>query len=310
MARRAQIRPETGVKLIRETRIRRVTLVGSVANLLLVGFKFAAGILGHSSALVADAAHSLSDLASDIIILLCLNISSKPEDEDHTYGHGKFETLASVAVGLILVFTGAGFLWQAISEIITILNGADPPAPTWLAFSAALLSIIVKESLYHYTMQMAIKTDSAMLKANAWHHRSDALSSIATVIGVGGAMLPGKHWIILDPLAAFVISIFILGMALALMKPGIDELMEKSLPPAEKRIIENIIATTPGVLGYHRLRTRRMGVKRAIEAHIKLDGEISLHQAHDIASSIEKRLKSELGQNTHIGIHMEPARYN
>lgn len=271
-------------------------------------FKFAAGILGHSSAMVADAAHSLSDFASDIIVLLCIRISSKPEDEDHSYGHGKYETLASVAVGLILLATGIGFLWDGLSAIMAFFRGGDLQAPTWLAFCAAIISILVKEALYHYTMAAARKTDSATLKANAWHHRSDSLSSMATVLGIGGAMLPGRGWLILDPLAACLISLFILGMAFALMRPAIDELMEKSLPPAEKDAIERIIASTPGVLGYHRLRTRRMGVNRAIEAHIKLNGDISLAQAHDIASAIERRIRAELGQKTHIGIHMEPAR--
>ena len=291
----------------RENSIRRVTLVGSAVNLLLVVFKFIAGVLGNSSAMIADAAHSLSDFASDVIVLLCLRVSGKPEDEDHAYGHGKFETLASVAIGLILLATGAGLFWEGLASILEFARGGALATPTGLALGAALLSLVVKEGLYHYTVAAAKKLDSATLKANAWHHRSDALSSIATVIGIGGAMLPGAAWRILDPLAACFISVFIILMAFSLMKPGIDELMEKSLPDAEKAAIEQSIASTPGVLGYHRIRTRRMGVNRAVEAHIKLAADMPLRDAHDIATEVEKKIKAALGKNTHVGIHMEPA---
>ena len=286
----------------------RVTLAGSCVNFLLVLFKFAAGIIGSSSAMLADAAHSLSDFASDIILLLCTKIASMPEDADHAYGHGKFETLASVAVGLILLGTGFYFLWDGITCIIGYLDGKPLPAPTFLALFAAILSIIVKEALYHYTMRVARKTESTALTVNAWHHRSDALSSIATLFGIGGAMFAG--WQILDPVAACLISIFIIIMALSLMKPGIDELMEKSLPERDMEKIGEIIASIPGVRGYHRLRTRKMGINRAIEAHVQMDASITLLQAHDIASLVEKRLKAALGENTHIGIHMEPAGRN
>ncbi|MBD5538767.1 MAG: cation transporter [Desulfovibrio sp.] len=293
--------------LERENSIRRVTLVGSAVNLLLVAFKFMAGILGNSSAMIADAAHSLSDFASDVIVLLCLRVSGKPEDEDHAYGHGKFETLASIAIGLILLATGAGLFWEGLASVIEFARGGELATPTWLAFAAALLSLAVKEGLYHYTVAAAKKFDSATLKANAWHHRSDALSSIATVIGIGGAMLPGEAWRILDPLAACLISVFIILMAFSLMKPGIDELMEKSLPDAEREAIRQSIASTPGVLGYHRIRTRRMGVNRAVEAHIKLAADLPLREAHDIATAVEKKIQAALGKNTHVGIHMEPA---
>lgn len=254
--------------------------------------------------MIADAAHSLSDFASDLIVLLCIRISCKPEDEDHAYGHGKFETLASVAIGLILLGTGTGLFWQNLWAIIEFTKGEPLQAPGFLALAAAILSIIAKEGLYRYTMMAAKKIDSEALKTNAWHHRSDSLSSIATVIGVGGAMV--GNWTILDPVAACLISLFIMFMALSLMRPGLDELMEKSLPACEKEAIEKIIASTPGVITYHHLRSRRMGAKRAVEFHIKMDGDISLRQAHDAATLIEKRIKATLGSDTHVGIHMEP----
>lgn len=292
----------------REQYIRHVTIVGGVINFILLLFKFAAGILGRSSAMIADAVHSLSDFASDIIILFCLRISGKPEDEDHAYGHGKFETLASVSIGLILLGTGIGLFWDGFSSILDFLKGGSLERPTWLALLAAIISIIVKEVLYHYTMYGAKKSGSDTLKANAWHHRSDALSSLATVIGVGGAMLPGGHWLILDPLAACLISIFIIIMACTIMKPGIDELMEKSLSLEEKASLEKLISSTPGILAYHHLRTRRMGMNRAVEVHIKLNGDESLREAHDQATELERRIKAEFGSNTHVGIHMEPVR--
>lgn len=290
----------------REKHISRVTIAGSVVNLFLVAFKFAAGILGNSSAMIADAIHSLSDFASDAIILLCIKVSGKPEDETHAYGHGKFETLASVAIGLILLMTGLGLFWESLSAILASFRGEALPMPTWLALSAAIISILIKEALYHYTLAAARKLDANVLKANAWHHRSDALTSVATLFGIGAAMLAGKNWAFLDPLAACLISMFIIGMAFSLMKPGIDELMEKSLPAPEMRIIEQIISTTPGVHGYHHLRTRRVGANRAVEVHIKLDGNLPLWQAHDISTLIEKRIKTELGKGSHVGVHMEP----
>lgn len=293
----------------RERYIRHVTLAGSVTNCLLTLFKLIAGILGASSAMIADAAHSLSDLASDVIALLCIRVASKPEDEDHAYGHGKFETLAAVAIGLILAATGIGLFLDGLSAIIDFAKGRPLTTPTWLALLAAIVSIVAKESLYQYTILAAKKADSPTLKANAWHHRSDAASSIATVTGIGGAMLMGGDWIILDPLAACIISLFILGMAFSLMRPALAELMEKSLPPAEKEEIARIIAATPGVLGFHHLRTRRMGMNRAVEAHIKLDGSLHLTQAHDIASAVERRLKAALSEHTHVGLHMEPAKH-
>lgn len=294
----------------RERYIYRVTITGSVVNFILLIFKFIAGFLGNSSAMVADAAHSLSDFASDIVLLVCVKISGKPEDEDHAYGHGKFETLAAALIGMLLLATAIGFMWNGLEQIAGFFEGRELPVPGWIALVAAFMSIVVKEALYHYTVHAGIKIESNVLKVNAWHHRSDAFSSLATVIGIGGAMLPGKYWLILDPLAACVISLFIGGMALSLMKPGLDELMEKSLPASEIRKIETIICTSPGVRSYHRVRTRRVGVNRAVEAHVRLDGSISLYEAHEIASHIEKAIKEELGQKTHVGIHMEPAHKN
>lgn len=292
----------------RQKEIYRATLAGSLVNFLLLLFKFAAGLLGHSSAMIADAFHSLSDFASDIIVLCFVRLAGRPEDEDHAYGHGKYETLASIIIGLILAAVGLGLLADGIARVAGFLAGQKPPSPNWWALSAAIVSLACKEALYRYTTSIAKKIDSPVLEANAWHHRSDALTSIAALLGIGGAMALGPDWNVLDPLACLVVCAFILKAAWDLLRPGFQEFMEKSLPEEERKSIALIILSTPGVVDFHRLRTRRIGPGRAVEAHIKMNGEISLNEAHDIASLLEKRLKEELGENIHVGIHMEPVR--
>lgn len=292
----------------REKTIYRVTIVGSVVNLLLVVFKFVAGIFGRSSAMVADAVHSMSDLFSDVVVLFFVKLSSKPEDVDHAYGHGKYETLASVVVGLLLLAVGIGIFYDGAVSVFNFFRGDMPEQPGWLALVAAVGSIVAKEWLFRYTIGYARKLDSPALKANAWHHRSDALTSVATLIGVGGAMALGVRGSVLDPLAAVVVSFFILKAAYDLMKPGIDELMEKSLPAEECEKIEQIILSTPGVEGFHHLRTRRVGNHVAIDLHVKMFGGMSLRDAHDIASEVERRIKTKFGADTFIGVHMEPLR--
>ena len=291
----------------REKEIYRVTLAGSVVNLLLLAFKFVAGFVGHSSAMIADAVHSLSDFITDVIVIVFVRIAGKPVDEDHEYGHGKYETLASVIVGIMLAVVGVGLAVNGVEKTIAFFKGEPLESPGMIALVAALLSIFAKEVLYQYTVIRGRKLNSPALVANAWHHRSDAMTSIATLIGIGGAMLLGQRWNVLDPLAAVVVSVFISKAAFSLMKPGVDELLEKSLPDKDKNEIAAIMTATPGVVAFHRLRTRRIGSKVAIDAHVKMDGSLSLRQAHDIASEIERSLKQRFGPDTYIGIHMEPA---
>ena len=292
----------------REKQIFRVTLLGSVANLLLVVFKFIAGIVGHSAAMIADAVHSLSDFITDIIVIIFVAISGKPEDNDHSYGHGKYETLATAVIGIILFFVGVGILISGIKAIVGALQGEPLQAPSLLALIAAVISIVVKEALYHYTVKRGKALDSSSVVANAWHHRSDALSSIGTAIGIGGAVFLGEQWRILDPIAAVVVSIFIIKVAVELIKPCIDELVERSLPEEVEQRIHALILQSPQVSSPHHLRTRRIGGYIAIEVHIRMDGQISLSEAHQVASDIERRLKAEFGEKTHIGIHMEPTK--
>lgn len=292
----------------REKEIFTVTLVGSIVNFLLLAFKFFAGILGQSAAMVADAVHSLSDFVTDIIVVVFVGISGKPQDDDHDYGHGKYETLATAIVGIILFFVGVGILISGVKTIVSVVNGATIEAPSMLALVAAVLSVVFKEILYRYTIKKGQQLDSTAVIANAWHHRSDALSSIGTMIGIGGAIWLGEKWRILDPLAAVVVSLFIVKVAVELIKPCIDELVERSLPEEVENRIYELILSFPQVSSPHHLRTRRIGSYIAIEVHVRMDGAMPLSEAHGLASSIEARLKEEFGKNTHVGIHMEPTK--
>lgn len=292
----------------RQRGICRVTLVGSVANLLLLIFKFVAGIVGHSAAMLADAVHSLSDFVTDIIVLVFVRISSKPEDEGHDYGHGKYETLATAIIGIILVLVGFGIFWNGVQSIWSFLQGESLSEPGMLALVAAVVSIVVKELLYQYTVLRGKSLNSQAVVANAWHHRSDALSSIGTAVGIGGAILLGPAWRVLDPIAAVVVSGFIMKVAVQLLIPCLDELLEKSLPAeVENKIMETILSF-PGVSSPHHLRTRRIGSNYAIEVHVRMDGRISLEEAHHTATQIELKLKELFGKNTHVGIHVEPVK--
>ena len=299
---------EKSEEAVREAGIYRVTLVGSVVNLLLFVFKFVAGILGHSAAMLADAVHSLSDFVTDIIVIVFVRISSKPEDEGHDYGHGKYETLATAIIGLILLFVGFGILWNGATSIWDFWQGGELKEPGMLALWAALVSILFKELLYQYTVLKGRRLNSQAVVANAWHHRTGPLASIGTAGGIGVAILLGEQWLILVPLAAVVVSLFIMKVAIQLLVPCVEELLEKSLPAEVEEKIKQEILAFPGVTSPHHLRTRRIGSSYAIEVHIRMDGQITLEEAHHTATAIENRLKSEFGSRTYINIHVEPVK--
>lgn len=284
-----------------------VTLLGSLANFLLLIFKFAAGWLGHSSAMIADAVHSLSDFVTDIIVLLFINISSKPKDESHDYGHGKYETLATSIIGIVLLCVGVGLFWESAGKIIGFyFRGEVLESPGKIALIAALVSIVVKELLFRVTLIVGRRENSQALIANAWHHRSDAFSSIGTALGIGGAILLGDKWRILDPLAAVIVSVFIVRVSVKLILPAINDLLEKSLPPEVEDEILNIIEETPGVKNPHNLCTRRIGNDFAIEVHIRVDGTTTVARAHELTRNIENKLRNKFGPATHIMLHVEP----
>ena len=295
-------------KSSREKGIYKVTIVGSIVNFLLLVFKFFAGIAGHSAAMLADAVHSLSDFITDIVVIVFVRIAGKPEDKGHDYGHGKYETLATAIIGLLLLCVGFGIFWNGASSIYTFLRGGQLESPGVVALVAALVSIVTKEILYQYTVIQGKKLNSQAVIANAWHHRSDALSSIGTAIGIGGAILLGDHWRVLDPVAAVVVSFFIMKVSVRLLIPCVDELLEKSLPEDVEKEIEQTVLSFPGVSQPHHLRTRRIGNYYAIELHVRMDGKITLEEAHSTATAIENKLKEMFGKGTHVGIHVEPTK--
>jgi cation diffusion facilitator family transporter len=295
-------------KSSREKGIYKVTIVGSIVNFLLLVFKFFAGIVGHSAAMLADAVHSLSDFITDIVVIVFVRIAGKPEDKGHDYGHGKYETLATAIIGLLLLCVGFGIFWNGASSIYTFLRGGQLESPGVVALVAALVSIVSKEILYQYTVIQGKKLNSQAVIANAWHHRSDALSSIGTAIGIGGAILLGDHWRVLDPVAAVVVSFFIMKVSVRLLIPCVDELLEKSLPEDVEKEIEQTVLSFPGVSQPHHLRTRRIGNYYAIELHVRMDGKITLEEAHSTATAIENTLKEMFGKGTHVGIHVEPTK--
>ena len=290
----------------REKEIFKVTLVGSAANVLLTVFKFIAGVVGNSAAMVADAVHSLSDLLTDAIVLCFVRISGKPEDCGHDYGHGKYETLATTLIGIALSAVAIGIGYKAVTAFLYWLQGGMLATPGMLALWAAVVSIAIKELVYHYTVHKGRVLNSPAVEANAWHHRSDALSSIGTLVGIGGAILLGKRWTVLDPLASLVVSFFIMRVAWKLLKQGLDELMEASLPEEVESEILAIVNTFPDVQDPHHLRTRRIGSRYAIELHIRMDGSTPLSIAHTRTYEIEQALRQHFGTDTHVTIHVEP----
>ncbi len=292
----------------REKKISRVTLAGSVVNLLLVALKAIAGVAGHSAAMVADAVHSLSDFVTDIVVLLFVNISGRPQDESHDYGHGKYETIASLFIGIALAAAAIGIVVSGALKLAAWLQGESLPSPGKLALWAALASIVIKELLFQYTNLKAKKLNSPALRANAWHHRSDALSSIGAAVGIGGAILLGDRWTVLDPLASIVVGAMLVKVAWDLLGPSFGELTDRSLSEETEQEILSIIRSIPGISDPHNLRTRQIGNMIAAEVHIRLDGRMPLEEAHDKASEVERRFHDRFGQESHIIIHMEPGK--
>ena len=295
--------------VIRKRELMRITFAGSVGNLILLLFKFVAGIWGHSSAMLADAVHSLSDFVTDVVVIVFVNISSKPKDAGHDYGHGKYETLATSIIGLALLVVGVSLFWDSLHKVFDYWVLGEPlESPGWIALMAALVSILIKELLFQITYRVGKRQNSQAVIANAWHHRSDALSSIGTTLGIGGAILLGPDWHVLDPLAAMVVSVFIVKVSLELMIPAINDLLEQSLPKEVENEILSIISEKPKVKEPHNLRTRRIGNDFAIEVHIRVDGDMSVREAHALTKEIERKLYQKYGNTTHVVIHVEPFR--
>ncbi|MBQ0096970.1 MAG: cation transporter [Bacteroidales bacterium] len=290
----------------RERRINYVTAWGAAANLGLSLIKLLAGLLGHSAAMVADAVHSLSDLVSDAVVLVMVRISSKREDKGHDYGHGKFETLATLTVSLLLMAVSVKMMVDSVTSIKSVYDGETLAKPSCVALWAALLSIVVKELLFRWTAAEGRKLGSQAMIANAWHHRSDALSSVGSLLGIGGAILLGGTWTILDPLAGSLISLVIFAVSLKMAGPAVAELMEASLPDDVENEILGIIASRDKVDSVHGLKTRRSGHYIIIDAHVVVDPEMTVTQAHDVTVDVETALCNRFGPDTQISLHVEP----
>ena len=290
----------------RNKEIYKVTLVGGAVNVVLLVFKFVAGILGHSAAMVADAVHSLSDFVTDVIVLIFVHISGKPKDKSHDYGHGKYETLAMTIIGVALLAVAVGIVYGGIVKIVAWWNGQQLEAPGLLALWAALLSVVLKEAVYRYSMVKARQLQSQAVEANAWHHRSDALSSVGTAVGIGGAILLGQRWTVLDPVASVIVGLFIVKVAFFLLRDGIGDLMEQSLPDEVEDEILQLAGSVDGVTLPHALCTRRIGNHYAIELHILMDPDITLREAHNKADEVEALLRRHYGDETHVAVHVEP----
>ena len=290
----------------REKHIYRATWVGFFANVLLAAGKLAAGIIGRSGAMIADGVHSISDFATDLVVMAFVKVSAMPKDDDHDYGHGKFETLATIIIGLALFVVAASIFWKNVNLVVAVANGETIAPPEAIALVAAAVSIAVKEILYRYTRKVGEKVCSQAVVANAWHHRSDALSSIATLIGIGGAYFLGQKWCILDPIAAIAVSVLIAKVAYDLIKPGIGEMLERSLPKEQEDEIESIVLSNKHFSDVHNLKTRRIGSGIAIELHVRVPGNMTVRESHDATVDVERRLREHYGQRTQVILHVEP----
>lgn len=291
----------------REKRIMKVTLTGMFVNVVLSAGKIVAGVFGRSSAMLADGVHSLSDLLTDIIVIAFVRVSSKGRDRSHEFGHGKYETLATLLVSLILIVVAAQMMVSGIGSITNVLDGGTIPVPGYVALAAAVISIVAKELLYRYTIAVGRKTGSPAVEANAWHHRSDAFSSIGSLIGISGAIFLGDKWVILDPLVCCCISIAIFVMAVKMAGPSLNELLDGSLPEESEKEIVSLAMSVEGVRNIHNLKTRRSGLSVMVEAHLVVDPDMTVEQAHEISTAVENAIVKKFGNETQISIHIEPS---
>ncbi|MGA8179422.1 MAG: cation diffusion facilitator family transporter [Desulfobacterales bacterium] len=280
---------------------KKVTLVGVVVNTLLILLKFAAGIVGHSQALIADAVHSISDLFTDAVVLIGIKVSQKPPDKTHHFGHARLETLASTIVGMALLGTA---LYIGIDASLTIYRHNEYH-PTFLALAGAGISIVLKEALYHYTIRTGRRIKSQLIMANAWHHRSDAFSSVAVFIGVGGTLIE-PSWHILDAYAALLVSFFVVKVGLEILKDALREFTDTAPQPEVIAKIKECALSVNGVEDTHDLRVRTSGGHYQMEIHIVVDGRLTVSEGHKIAKEVEGCLVDDVGNFNRITIHVDP----
>ena len=298
------------LRIERNTEASKVTWLGFWMNMVLSIGKVLAGIFGRSGAMVADGIHSLSDFITDVIVLVFMKLSSKNTDQTHDYGHGKFETFATFIISVALFAVAILLMISGAKKIIASLMGNVIDKPGYIALIAAAVSIISKEWLFRKTRAVGEKINSQAVIANGWHHRSDALSSVGTLIGISGAIFMGTQWRILDPIASIIVSVFIIGVAIKLLRPAVEELTDASLSDSVEEEIASIVKSVEGVEGMHNMKTRKSGNGYIIDLHIKVDPNMTVIKAHDeIASKIEDLLREKFGPQTQTSIHVEPKRY-
>jgi len=281
--------------------VRRVTIWGMAVNLGLVAVKYAVGVIGSSQALVADAVHSLSDAVTDVAVLVGVRYWSAPADAEHPHGHGRIETLVSLFIGVALAAVGIGLAYRAISTIPQ--RHADPPG--WIAFAVACLSIISKEWLYQWTVRVGRRMKSSAMIANAWHHRSDAMSSVPVAIAVLGTRIE-PSWIFLDHIGAVIVSILIIQAAWVITRPSLQQLIDRGAEQTVREGLAALARRTPGVRTVHGLRTRRVGPGLHVDLHVLVDPEISVRAGHDIAGAVTERLLRDGPDVVDVLVHIEP----
>ncbi len=284
----------------------KITLIGFLANVILTAGKLLAGIFGNSNAMIADGIHSFSDFVSDIVVIFGFKISSKPADTNHNYGHGRFETLSSAVISVLLIIAGISITYRGFSNLILFLSGKVLEAPGIIALIAAFISIGVKELLYRYTITVGRKINSQAIIANAWHHRSDAFSSIATSIGIGGAILLGENWRVLDPIASLLVSILIIKTGINILKDSINQFLDCAVDVETRNEIISITKEVEGIMNLHDLKTRKIGDSISMEFHINVLPELSVYKSHKLTEKLEMKLRKKFGEKTNISIHVEP----
>jgi cation diffusion facilitator family transporter len=283
---------------------RRVTVAGMLINILLVGGKLASGLLGRSSAIIADGLHSLSDLASDIMVLWGVRAAKEPPDEDHHYGHFRYEAIVALLVGILLI--GAALL--IAGEAIITISQPHGGVRNWFPFYMAVSSIVLKELLYWWTRAVGRKYNNPAIIANAWHHRSDAFSSIAAAVGIAGALIGGERWSFLDHLTAVLLAAFLVYIGGQIVRDAWQRLCDRAPGPDAQKQLKTVISRIPGVKSFHSFRARHSGSGNRIEmdVHIEVDPAISVQEGHEIASRVEQEIRRVNPDVGGIVVHIEP----
>ena len=277
----------------------RVTIVGAVVNFILAVFKIIIGTIGHSHALIVDGIHSFSDLLSDGMIIFAAKKGNQSPDDDHPYGHARIETAFAAVLGGILIAVGVGIVVDALER----LTSGDIVTPESMTIWVALLSVLSKEALYRYTLLYANRLNSPILKANAWHHRSDAISSIVVLVGIGGSMSGVPY---LDAAAAVIVSMMIAKIGWDIAKESIEQLVDKGLDPKKVKFISAHISEIPGVKHMHMLRTRQMGAEALLDVHIEVAPQLSVSEGHRISDEVSKELTQEFPDIAQVLVHIDP----